>query len=106
MRLHVHQTLSALPIIPFGAAGMISGAYLAHRIGLWEGDGTAAFTFGRVAALALMLAIGWVFSLPAQYAYDRLIPAHCPKCGNKSAFRRWPSIRRYRCRNCGTDSTA
>jgi hypothetical protein len=106
MRLHVHQTLSALPIIPFAAAGMIAGAYLADQLGLWRGDGATTVALRRVAALALMLSVGWVCSLPAQYAYDRLVPAHCPNCGNKAAYRRWPSIRRYRCPDCRTGSTA
>jgi hypothetical protein len=103
---YLHQTVSALPIIPFGAAGMVAGAYAAHRLGLWGGEGTVAFVLGAVAALCLMLGIGWLCSLPAQLAYDRLIAARCPQCGKNAAYRRWPSISRYRCRACGADSSA
>ena len=103
MQLHVHQTLSAIPIIPFGSAGIIAGAYLAHQFGLWKGNGTSADVLMWAAALGLMLGIGWVASLPVQWAYDRLIPAQCPTCGSNSAYRRWPSISRYRCRSCGAN---
>ena len=106
MRLHVHQILSGLPVIPFGTSGMVAGAYLAHRLGLWGGGGAPAAALGWVAGLALMFGVGWVLLLPAQYAYDRLVPAQCPGCGQGAAYRRWPSLGRYRCRACGAESTA
>lgn len=104
--MHIHQTLSAIPIIPFASAGMVVGAFLAHLLGLWQGRGLTAEIAGRVAAIALMLAIGWLFSLPVQFVYDRLVPARCTACGRNRAYRKWPSIGKYRCRECGADSTA
>ena len=95
--MHVHQAVSALPIIPFAGAGMVATAYGAHLLGL-----TAAV--GWVVTLPLMLLVGWFCSLPVQFAYDRLIPARCPVCDSKAAYRRWPYIGRYRCRACGGDS--
>lgn len=106
MQKHIHQTLSSIPIIPFASTGLVVGAYLAHLLGLWQERGLMGEIAGRVAALALMLAIGWIFSLPIQFVYDRLVPAHCSVCGRNKAYRRWPSIRKYRCRACGADSTA
>lgn len=104
MQLHVHQTLSAIPIIPFASAGIIAGAYLAHRLGLWKGNGGPADVLAWVVALGLMIGIGWVASLPIQWVYDRFVPARCPGCGSNTAYRQWPSIRWYRCRACQADS--
>lgn len=86
---------------------MVVGAFLAHLLGLWQGHEWLTVEIAkRVVAIALMLAIGWLFSLPIQFVYDRLVPAQCSACGKNKAYRRWPSIGKYRCQACGADVRA
>lgn len=94
-----HQILSTPVFLAFFVPGFVLGLYLLKWAGFPAGNGPLDPV--RLGGLAAAVVLGWVFTLPAQYLFDRSVPARCPGCGQNTAYRVWPTFFRFRCRACG-----
>jgi hypothetical protein len=95
----VHQVVGVPITLVFFVPGLVAALYGLGRAGFPKG-GPAPDPW-QLGGLAIGLVAGWVASLPAQFLYDRLVPARCPDCTQRAAYRAWPSLLTYQCRACG-----
>lgn len=102
---HLHHMFLAPITIPLGVAGIVGGAYLAHRLGLPRAD-NPLMDLRQLVTLALMLGVGAVLVLPVTFAFDRLVPARCPSCGRNAAYRVRFLASRFHCRACRAEAKA